>query len=284
MGRTKSRVWVLAYIIIVIALVAFAVIQYQRRRSHEAAIVTAGGTQTKRGTRRITAPRFARRASGAKIEAAKEESPDTEASEAEVMPVPEEVPTAQSTDDEIREFLAWLSNLDAEDTAEETEMEDSSAVDSEANHERESSLIQSVIWDQWKRGYETYDIERYMSAIWEDDFFYTSDIGTPDDPSDDAIIRGGQQERESAARVFSRFTKSIELNLSPRSDIEFLSDTIAMAEYDYEAKFSRIPTPEDRFEMIYTSGKMTIILERRGNSGDTSEWRILEWYDHATPK
>jgi len=60
-----------------------------------------------------------------------------------------------------------------------------------------------------------------------------------------------------------------------------LSDTVAMVEYGYEAIFSRPPSPEVKFETIYTSGKMILILENRENPGGTSEWRILEWYDYA---
>jgi hypothetical protein len=120
-----------------------------------------------------------------------------------------------------------------------------------------------------------------MSSIWEDDFFYTSDIGTPDDPSDDIIFRGGQQEREAAIRVFRTWNKNIELNLYPKSDIEFLSDTIAMAEYDYEAKFFKPPAPEDQLEAFYAPGTMILILENRENPDGIGEWRILEWYDYG---
>jgi hypothetical protein len=63
-----------------------------------------------------------------------------------------------------------------------------------------------------------------------------------------------------------------------------LSDTIAIVEYDYEAKFSQIPTPESKFEAFYAPGNMVIILERRENPEGMNEWRILEWYDYATPK
>jgi hypothetical protein len=157
----------------------------------------------KRSARQITSPRFVRQASGTTAKRPKEEAPDIEVSEAEKIPVPEEVPTAQSSDDEIREFLAWLSSLDIEGASEEAEMDGFDAEGNEVDYDREKSLVDSVIWEKWRKGYETYDTELYMSAIWEDDFFYTSDTGTPDDPSDDIILRGGQQEREAAARVNS---------------------------------------------------------------------------------
>ena len=121
-----------------------------------------------------------------------------------------------------------------------------------------------------------------MSAIWEDDFFYVSDRETPDDPSDDIILRG-QQERGSAARVFGIY-KDIELECIPRSDMEFLSDTMAMVEYSYQIKLSKVPTPDSRVGTFFASGNITIILERRRNTEGINEWRILEWFDYATPQ
>jgi len=227
--------------------------------------------------RRITSSRQASR----KItRTPKEEVLNIEMSKAEEKSVPEEVPTAQNSDDEIRAFLAWLKSLDREDSSDETETDELNIEEKEINYAQEKKLIESVIGEQWKKGYESHDVERYMSSIWEDDFFYTSDIGTPNDPSDDVIFRGGQQERESAIRVFNTYT-NIEFNLFPRSDIEFLSDTIAMVEYDYEAKFSQLLSPEGKSETLYPSGNVTIILERRENLEGIGEWRILEWYDYA---
>ena len=174
-------------------------------------------------------------------------------------------------------------SLEKEDTSDETEIDNPDVEDEhelEMDYDAERAQIESVILDKYKKGYETYDVGRYMSSIWEDDFFYTADNGTPDDPSDDIIFRGGQREREGTIRVFNKFT-DIELNLSPRSDIEFLSDTIAMAEYDYEVKFFKPPSPEDKLAAFYASGTMILILEYRENPDGIGEWRILEWYDYA---
>jgi hypothetical protein len=121
-----------------------------------------------------------------------------------------------------------------------------------------------------------------MSSIWEDGFFYISDMGTPD-LSDDVIFRGGQRERESAIMIFKNYPKKIELNITPQSDVEFLSNRNAMVKYNYELKASKVPTPDSPFETFYGSGNMTIILERREVSKEKSEWRILEWYDYSTP-
>jgi len=228
--------------------------------------------------RRITAPKFVMRASPTITKASNAEAPQPEE-----IPIPEEVPTAQNSDDEIRAFLDWLLSL-REDTFGKTEIDNADVEyehELEIDYDREISLIERVIFAQYKKGYETYDVELYMSSIWEDDFFYTSDVGTPEDTSDDIIFRGGGQEREASIRIFSMWSKNIELNLSPRSDIEFLNDTIAMVEYDYEAMFSRPPSPEVKFGTFYTSGTMILIFEYRENPDRTGEWRILEWYDHA---
>ena len=117
-----------------------------------------------------------------------------------------------------------------------------------------------------------------MSAIWEDDFFYTSDVGTPDNPDDDLIFRGGQQEREGTSKIFNAM-ESIDLNLSQRGKIEFLDETLAMVEYDYDLNFVQHASGE----VSYPSGRMFFILELRENAEYTTEWRILEWYDYATP-
>ena len=81
---------------------------------------------------------------------------------------------------------------------------------------------------------EAYDIEGYMSAIWEDDFFYTSDMGTPNNPDDDLIFRSGQQEREGTLKMFNTH-HNIELDLFENGDIDFLSKRLAIADYDTDS-------------------------------------------------
>lgn len=229
--------------------------------------------------RKITATKFVARKPSKVTKALDVETPQTKE-----VPIPKEVPTVQNSDDEIRAFLDWLSSLEKEDASDETEIDNADVKDEhefEIDYDREKFRIESVILEKYKKGYETYDVELYMSSIWEDDFFYTADNGTPDDPLDDIIFRSGQREREAAIRVFNAFSKNIKLNLSSKSDIEFLSDTIAMVEYDYEVKFFRPPSPEDKFETFVCLGTTILILENRENPGGIGEWRILEWYDYA---
>ena len=226
--------------------------------------------------RRITKPPSVQSTSETR-KVAQQEEVNIESPEIEMLPVPETVPTAQSSDAEIKEFQAWLSSiLTDEDTVDEKEQEDFNA-EKEENHEidfdLERSLIKSTIEDQWRNSLENYDIEGYMSAIWEDNFFYVSDMGTPDNPDDDLIIRNSQQENQGLLNMFNTLD-NIELNLYSNGDIVFLSDTLAMADYDYGLKlFSPIHGKS------YPSGQMIFLLELR-ESGD---WRILEWYDFATP-
>jgi hypothetical protein len=192
--------------------------------------------------------------------------PDTE-----TPPIPERVPTAQSSDEEIREFQAWLfSILEEEDTIEEVEQEDSNVEEDEIDYDLEKSVINSVIEYRWGNSLETHDIEGYMSAIWEDGFFYVSDMDTPNNLSDDIIFRGGSEEREGALRMFDAF-HAIDLNLSKNGDIEFLSETLAVVDYDYDLKLS-----STTHGLSNPSGRMIFVLELR----ESGKWRILEWYDY----
>ena len=225
---------------------------------------------------RITTPRVVERTPRIATQAQQEET-TIEPTETRAHPVPERVPTARSSDDEIQEFSAWLSlSLDREDTIEETEQEDfnteDEARDNQIDYDRERSRVESVIWEQWKSGLEHSNIERYMSAIWEDDFFYVSDLSTPDNPDDDIVFRGGYEEREGTSKMFDRM-ESIDLNLSQHGDVEFLNETLAMVDFDYEMTLIQ----HESGEASYPSGRMIFILELRDD-----EWRILEWYDKAT--
>ena len=225
--------------------------------------------------RQITMPPFTEHASetGTKIQ---QQNTDLASPELGTPPVPENVPTAQSDDAEIREFQAWVSSVleqEADDAVEETEQVDLNTEDGEIDYDLERLAIESVIQEQWRNSLETHDIQGYMSAIWEDDFFYISDMGTPDNPDDDMIFRGGQQEREGTLKMFNA-TQNIELNLYKNGDIEFLGDTVVMADYDYDLRLGFAHEGQSN-----PSGRMVFILELRENG----EWRILEWYDYATP-
>ncbi len=101
---------------------------------------------------------------------------------------------------------------------------------------------------------------------------YISDMGTPDNP-DDLIFRSSQQEREGILNMFNT-SDDIELNLHRNGNIEFLSDSHAIAVYDYELNLFSLTHGKS-----HPSGQKVFILELR----EGGDWRILEWYDFATP-
>lgn len=272
--RVKTNIKMIISIVGVFAagFIGFQMLKTQSSDMEEAQLIIK---VVKPEDRRITMPPFVKRASetGTKTQ---QEDTNIESPELGAPPVPENVPTAQSGDDEIREFQDWLSLVleqEADDPIEATEQVDLTAEDGEIDYDLQISVIKSVIQEQWSNSLEAYDIHGYMSAIWADNFFYASDLGTPDNPDDDMIFRGGQQEREGTLKMFS-VTQNIELNLYRNRDIEFLSDTLAMADYDYDLRLDLTHGGQSN-----PSGRMVFILEFRDNGG----WRILEWYDYATP-
>lgn len=229
-------------------------------------------------SRRITMPPFVERIPETVVEETvmdpSQEEVNIKPLEIEKTPIPESVPTAESEDAEIKEFQAWLSSILEEDTTTaEIEQENFTVENDEIDYDLERAVINSVIEEQWGNSLETHDIEGYMSAIWEDGFFYVSDMGTPDNLSDDIIFRGGSEEREGALKMFDAF-HAIDLNLLRNGDTEFLSETLAMVDYDYDLRL--VSTQHGASN---PSGRMIFIMELRENG----EWRILEWYDYATP-
>ena len=220
--------------------------------------------------RRITMSPFVEQTSETGTETQQGEA-NIEFTEIRKTPVPETVPTTQSSDDEIRGFQAWLTSaLAQEDPIKKIEQKNFSAEDDEIDSDTEKSMIKFVIEDQWKNSLEAQDIEGYMSAIWEDSFFSTNDMGTPNNADDDTIFRSGQQEREGTLKMFNTFD-NIELSLYRNGDTEFLSETLALVDYNYQFKLTFTHPGAS-----YPSGRIVFVLELRENE----EWRILEWYDY----
>ena len=62
-------------------------------------------------------------------------------------------------------------------------------------------------------------------------------MDTPNNLSDDVIFRGGSEEREGALKMFDAY-QTIDLNLSKNRDTEFLSETLAIVDYDYDLKLA----------------------------------------------
>lgn len=271
MVKMKTNVIIIMGILVILGagFVGFQVLKLQSPDIEEAEVIVRAVEPERR---QITTSPFDDRTSEAVRET--QHGTDIDSPEIEITPVPDTVPTAQNSDDEIREFQAWLSSiLEQKDTLSEIERGDFNTVDDELNYDVEKSVIKSVIENRWMNGLESHNIEGYMSALWEDDFFYTSDMGTPDNREDDLIYRSGQQEREGTLRMFDTY-QGIELSLLAHGDIVFLSETLAMADYNYGLKLT-----STQYGVSYPSGRMIFVLELRENG----EWRILEWYDYATP-
>ncbi len=268
----RMKVTISIIIILAIGFIGFQVLKVRSLDREEAQLIIK---VVKPDDRQITMLPFVERTSKTATKTEKKET-NMKSPEIGTPSVPQSVPTAQSDDAEIREFQAWLPSVfdqKTEGPVEETEQVDINAEDDEIDYDLEKSVIESVIQEQWEKGLEAYDIQGYMSAIWEDNFFYASDMGTPDNSDDDMIFRGGQEEREGTLNIFNA-TQNIELNLYRNGDIEFLSNTLAMADYDYDLRLDFTHSGQSN-----PSGRMIFILELRENG----EWRILEWYDYATP-
>ena len=263
---TKIKIIIGVVVILVVGFIGFRVLKVE---SPDVKIIKP--VAMSEGQRSTTSPLVEHTSDT--VTETQQEATNTRSPEIETTPLPETVPTAQSTDDEIKEFQEWVSSILEEDTPEKIEQGSFNVEDEGIDYDLERSVIKSVIEEQWKNSLETFDIEGYMSAIWEDDFFYVSDMGTPDNMDDDIIFRGGQEERAGALNMFGTFD-DIELSLYRNGDIEFLSETVAMADYDYGLK---LVSPAHG--VSYPSGRMFFILELREGAG----WRILEWYDFATP-
>ena len=76
---------------------------------------------------------------------------------------------------------------------------------------KELVLINQVL-KNWREGYQTEDLDRYMSAFWEDGFLYVSDMGTNDDKTDDVVFDDIRDERDSAKRVGLTGSKILRLS------------------------------------------------------------------------
>lgn len=260
--------------IIVVLVVGIIVFQVLKNQPHETDEVQRA---VKSEDRRITKSPFIQHTTEIVAETdteTEQEELDVESREAGTASVPENVPTAQSEDSDIKEFQTWLSFIlkqdksDEEVERKENDLEEENGMD----YTQDKSKIESVIELQWRNAFETYDLEGYMSAIWENDFFYISDMGTPNNMDDDVIFRGGQEERKAALRIFNN-THQIKMGLSKTGDVEFLSDTLAMVEYNYNIRFT-VEGNESN-----PSGSMVFVMEHREEGG----WRILQWYDYANP-
>ncbi|MFQ6043416.1 MAG: HEAT repeat domain-containing protein, partial [Candidatus Poribacteria bacterium] len=138
-----------------------------------------------------------------------------------------------------------------------------------------------------ERAYVNRDIEGYMS-VFHDKFEYQSDVGTPEDASDDISGVTKELERESALRVFEQFY-TMEIDLLSGLKISVTGDkAIAKSEYTIVGE-----TFDPENWTLYMRGRNTFSLVKQktedvppsGQVGERSEqseqWKIIRWRDNA---
>jgi len=145
--------------------------------------------------------------------------------------------------------------------------------------EPETPEISTVIKQRWKQGYETEDLELYMSSFWEEGFFYSSDYAT-DDVGDDVIFDEWEEERDSAIRVFQKY-RNIEIEISDPPEVKILDDARTKAEVQNHYKI-QLYVPEGTslaggYEALYAEGDNIFTFEYRDKGNGQQEWRITEW-------
>jgi hypothetical protein len=144
----------------------------------------------------------------------------------------------------------------------------------------EVAEISAVLRDRWKKGYETEDLELYMSSFWQEGYFYWSDMATDNDVSDDVIFDRWDQERDSAIRVFKNY-RNIELEISEPPEVKILNEEKTKAEVRNHYKI-QFYVPEGTslpggYEAYYAEGDNIFIFDYRDNGNGKWEWRITEW-------
>ena len=148
---------------------------------------------------------------------------------------------------------------------------------------KELVLINQVL-KNWREGYQSEDLDMYMSAFWEDGFLYVSDMGTKADKTDDVVFDDIRDERDAAKRVFDRF-QDIEIELSEPPDVQLNTDR-TRAEVRNHYRIQGFVADGDSLEGGYTGwfaeGNNVFTFELRKNEdSDKQEWRITEWSDEA---
>ena len=148
---------------------------------------------------------------------------------------------------------------------------------------KELVFINQVL-KSWREGYQSEDLDMYMSAFWEDGFLYVSDMGTKDDKTDDVIFDDIRDERDSARRVFASY-QDIEIELSEPPEIQLNTDR-TRAEVRNHYRIQGFVADGSSLEGGYTGwfaeGNNIFTFELRTEEGsDEQEWRITEWKDEA---
>ena len=130
----------------------------------------------------------------------------------------------------------------------------------------------------WVTAYETEHIDTYISVFDANNFNYVSDMGTPDDTTDDVTFDNIREERDSAMRVFSLF-RNIQIELSWPLEVELsASQTRAEVKTHYEmiGFAEEGVTLETGHDGWYAKGDWLFILQKVPGECD---WKITKWLD-----
>lgn len=149
-------------------------------------------------------------------------------------------------------------------------------------HERDELSEIHELLTRWETWYETEDVDAYIS-LFDVNFIYVSDMGTPNNPKDDVTLRYGD-ERESALRVFSLF-QDIEIELEQPLDVELNAErNTAEVRVHYRIKgfVADGVSIKDGHAGWYAEGEFLFVLQKDGWS--ECEWRITRWRDKAVNK
>ena len=146
-----------------------------------------------------------------------------------------------------------------------------------APRSQEFAAIEAVL-KAWRTGYETEDVDAYIDVFWADGFRYVSDMGTPDDATDDVIFDDIRDERDSAIRVFNLY-QEIEIELEEPPEVELNAErnrAEVRAHYRIQGFVADGESLEGGYTGWYAEGDNLFIFELRDG-----EWRIKEWIDEA---
>ena len=149
-----------------------------------------------------------------------------------------------------------------------------------APRSQELGVIEAVL-TEWRTGYETEDVDAYINVFWADGFRYVSDMGTPDDATDDVKFDDIREERDSAIRVFSLY-QDIEIELQEPPEVELNAErnrAEVRVHYRIQGFVADGVSLEGGYTGWYAEGDNLFIFELRNG-----EWRILEWIDEAFSK
>ena len=130
--------------------------------------------------------------------------------------------------------------------------------------------------NKMERAYVNRDIENYMS-VFHDEFEYQSDVGTPEDVSDDISGITKELERESTLQVFEQFY-TMEIDLLSGLEIKVTDDkATAKSEYTIVCE-----TFDHENLTFYMRGTNTFFwVKQKGHERLSEQWKIIRWQDNA---